>query len=123
MNSNDIESIRYSWKYFSPDSMSYARRKNVVIYRDGRIKISNADDEEKTKSTDWIVKSPDEFLQLEHDINDCIANADQCGFYEDDCAVSITIYHSLGRIEKVERGLGYDNKTIGKLINRYIGIQ
>lgn len=121
MKPSDIEQISYSWKYFSPDTMSYARRKNIVIYRNGRIKVSSADTEKKTKSLNWIIKSSEEFLQLEHDINDCIENANQCDFLVDDCAVSITIYHTLNRIEKVERGLGYGNVTVDGLINSFIG--
>ncbi len=116
-----VEKIEYKREYFDLFRMRGGARVTTVINKDGGIvsKKYNAGSR-KITSIQKAVCSLEEFEQLCNEIELCINNADSLDFYIDDASSELKIFYKCGRIQIVDRGLGYDNFRIGKIVNKFL---
>ena len=59
------------------------------------------------------------FRLLCYHIQECIATADRQDFYCDDASEELKIYHSFGRVQIMDRGLGNEDVHIADIMHEF----
>lgn len=114
---NEVEKLRYAVSYFDIKQMKPGARKIYDFFPDGRIIVKEYEPgSRKQKSNRSFQISPIEFVQMYENIKRCIDNAERLEQYVDDSDATLTIFHSFGRSESMQRGLGTRDETVGTII-------
>ena len=116
-----IVKLVYKREYFDLTIMKPGAKEITTITADGTITEKEyAVGSRKAHSTKTARCTEEAYRQLCAQILDCIACADRLDGYCDDSCEELTIYHKYGRIQKMDRGLGSENCTIGHVMRTFL---
>ena len=118
---NTIVKLVYKREYFDLTIMKPGAKEITTITADGTITEKEyAVGSRKAHAVKKAQCTEKAYRQLCTQIIDCIACADRLNGYCDDSGEELTIYHKYGRIQKMDRGLGSENCTIGHVIRTFL---
>lgn len=116
-----MEKLKYSISYFDISEMKPGARDTIEIFADGRIiKKEYAPESRKVKSKIEAFAEDGEVDRLYKELRACIDAADSFNCMVDDASAELTIYHALGRIEKIPREIGNENTDIFSIMYRFL---
>ena len=116
-----MEKLKYSISFFDVSEMKPGARNIIEIFEDGRILIKQyAPGSRRIKEKQECFAEKSEVEELYAELKACIDTADRLNWRVDDTSALLTIYHSLGRIEKVPRELGNTETEIYSIMCRFL---
>lgn len=116
-----MEKLRYSISYFDVLEMKPGARDVIEIFDDGKILIKRyAPGSRRIKEKQEFFAEKSEVEELYEELKVCVDTADRLNWMVDDTSAELTIYHELGRIEKVPRELGNDITDIYSIMSRFL---
>ena len=116
---NPIEKIRCKIEFYSHQ---YECRgvTIITIHNNGKIKIEDyIKGVSKSKDTEYLSCPVKEFKKLTQEIEECISTANKLDFYIDDKSVEVKVYHKLGLLQTMERGLGNEKCDINQILFQF----
>ena len=114
---NPIVKLVYKSEFFDIEAMKIGERTVTTITSEGiivREKYNNGS--RKPYSTQTTVFPQNEYQILCNKLETCIASANRCDMYIDDCSEELKLIYKYGRSQVVERGLGDENTDISHIM-------
>ena len=111
----------YKREFFDFSVMKPGGRLVVTVNNDGRIVFKEYSPESRKAQSIYKAKcSLEEYEMLCAKIKECIETADQLDSYCDNSSEQLKIYHQLGRIQIVDRGLGNGEVYIKDIMREFL---
>ena len=117
---NTILKLVYKRDFFDISVMKPGGRVVTTIMNDGKVTFKEYNPgSRKVHSVYTGICSHGAFDALCTRIEECIEFADRLDFYCDDSSEELKIYHEYGRVQTMDRGLGYEDIHIGEIMHEF----
>ena len=117
---NTILKLVYKREYFDISQMKIGARLVTTINADGTVLFKEyKPGSRKVKSVYKGKCTVAAFRLLCYCIEECISTADRQEFYVDDSSEELKIFHSFGRVQTMDRGLGNEETDIGRIMHDF----
>ena len=119
--STTIIKLVYKREFFDMSVMKPGGRLVTTILNDGTVIFKEYDPgSRKVQSARKGKRSVEDYKTLCAKLENCIESADRLDFYIDDSSEELKIYHTFGRVQIVDRGLGNENVHIGEIMHEFL---
>ena len=117
---NTILKLVYKREYFDISQMKIGARLVTTINADGTVLFKEyKPGSRKVKSSYKGKCTVAAFRLLCYRIEECISTADRQELYGDDSSEELKIFHSFGRVQTMDRGLGNEETDIGRIMHDF----
>ena len=117
---NTILKLVYKREYFDISQMKIGARLVTTINADGTVLFKEY--KPGSRKVESVYKGKctvAAFRLLCYRIEECISTADRQEFYVDDSSEELKIFHSFGRVQTMDRGLGNEETDIGRIMHDF----
>ena len=117
----NVQKIKYSISYFDLTIMKQGGRRIIELTPDGCLTIKDyVIGTRKVKSKKECQTSSEAFVELCAQLRKCIDEADTVIHYVDDSDAELSIFYFPDRVEKMPRGLGCGDRTVGSIFTEFV---
>ena len=117
---NTILKLVYKREYFDIAQMKFGARLVTTINADGTVIFKEYKPGSRKVESSYKGKcTVAAFRLLCYRIEECISTADRQEFYVDDSSEELKIFHSFGRVQTMDRGLGNEETDIGRIMHDF----
>ena len=117
---NTILKLVYKREYFDISQMKIGARLVTTINADGTVLFKEYKPGSRKVESSYKGKcTVAAFRLLCYRIEECISTADRQEFYVDDSSEELKIFHSFGRVQTMDRGLGNEETDIGRIMHDF----
>ena len=117
---NTILKLVYKREYFDISQMKIGARLVTTINADGTVLFKEYKPGSRKVESSYKGKcTVAAFRLLCYRIEECISTADRQEFYVDDSSEELKFFHSFGRVQTMDRGLGNEETDIGRIMHDF----
>ena len=117
---NTVLKLVYKREYFDIAQMKFGARLVTTINADGTVIFKEYKPGSRKVESSYKGKcTVAAFRLLCYRIEECISTADRQEFYVDDSSEELKIFHSFGRVQTMDRGLGNEETDIGRIMHDF----